>query len=360
MSTVAGFAHVNHYREMSYLQLYRLRSNINQVVKLDIIDVANQKQVLDWEDVAYRLNNSVKTSRPFFRFIGDLLTLQFIKKWTLQIILPGLIKDIDAVVAKVYAARGKPVPKMTIHGALRDPMAYSENPLDIIIKANAYFQSHKASLCVANPLGVVSVEGDDKKLENEVNEYFQEKIKLLTEGHATAIPLWYHATKSSDALVSIINSGNLVQHNAPKGMGVYFSTEDEHYSGYGDHTFAVDFSVIHSLPTKYFHIISSGKSTVWVGVQQNVPITWNSVAHIAVNNQAGKKEMLDKLNDEQGLTDANIGIVSCPVITRLASDIIRDVIQKTHAYKLPPLWKKHSTNWFSPYNLPFHLKAFGT
>lgn len=314
MSAIAGFSGVGHYRDLSWFQVFRLKSFNNKLIaNLNITDGAKVEELHDWQEIAYRVNNTINAAKPFYRVILDFLTLQFIKRWVLLEILPGVITKIDAAVATA------PISDHTLATALR---------------AHKYFLDNKAALCGELP--------GRREVENEIEEYFKEKIDLLLAKQVVALPLFYHATEDRN-LIGIINNGHLKPGpGAVYGTGVYFSTEDESRLYYGPYTFAVDFSVIRTAQAAYTQVTSGLDSALWVCIKKNVPITWDSVAHIVVDNKIDKDTMLAKLTniDGTGIDDTALGIVTCPVLTRQASNVIRRTFQNTYIYKLPPWWKK--------------------
>lgn len=97
----ADFAHINCYRDLSLLQSFKLWSITTKVVQLSPTDPNKYQQQKDWQQVAHRIHHSLISEKfTFYRLVLDIITLKFIKKLTLKIMLPHLIKKIDTAVLK--------------------------------------------------------------------------------------------------------------------------------------------------------------------------------------------------------------------------------------------------------------------
>lgn len=167
---------------------------------------------------------------------------------------------------------------------------------------------------------------------SEVDEYIRKAIHALsTEERDIAIPTWFHATKNAN-MESIIKKGELIQCQAMRGFGVFVSTHDESHTGYGGndgYTFAFGAEAINKHRGFYFN--GDSPLSTWVRLEANLPINFESVAYVAVN-QADVHKAMNNL-----YTNLNYYPI---VLSRQASDCIRDIFNGLGKKKLlPASWK---------------------
>ena len=184
----------------------------------------------------------------------------------------------------------------------------------------------------------------------EVDEYFQDKIKRLLANENVPIPMYYHASRN--AVDHIARDNNLRQSvsgaaivNGDAGQGVYASTRDEHYDAmtYGEYTYALDESAVERFEAYYFHGGAKNnfgeEGGVWFAVKQDVPIDGTNTAHVAVPNEAIKATYIQKFWAGQSTEQGGIQFFA-PIITRNASDVIRQCYTAVHRHLLPTTWKR--------------------
>lgn len=406
MTAIAGFSHINGYREISFSQSIRLCSSINAVIHLDISNPKNQQKMKDWQKTAHRIHDSILNEKlTFYRFTIDVFTLQFIKRLFLRIALPVLIQKVDKTVA-VFPSTSveSPTPTLTVEPTLENPLAKADvtplkpleevlpkdepkpffepsKSLDAALRVKNYFEKNKRTLFdrenarrkedflknwISNPhkrvYWKVKEEADKifQEMEKEVSEYLDQKIKELNEHKDVKLPWFYHATKE-DKVVEIINwqhirqnypNGKAYASNFTGGLGCYFSTKDESSPRFGGYTFAVGAEELSKLDATYLEVGTQkhklAPPALWVRVNKNVPIKCNTVAHIVVESSKDKNELLEKFKNPAltgfRLRQKSMDITRCPVLTRLASDIICESFHETHTYMLPKLWERHKDN----------------
>jgi hypothetical protein len=383
MSMLTKFAHVKNYRELSFFQTVSMWPITNRVVQLDKTKPYNLQQLKNWQQMAYRVHDSLTNEKfTFYRVVLDVVTMQFVKQILLRIMLPHMIKKINQALGGPFKGLA-PIP--TYHPPIVPSLvskkfdgirisldtSTKEKSLETLFIVKDYFQTKKRDLF--NKESETAMRGSSldikearfKAIEEEITEYLDKKIKLLVDGHDTKLPWFYHATKEKN-LIPIINAKNLQEMNPPGGYGkgVYFSTEDEHNDRYGNHTFAVGSDVISSLSAEYFvpstdYWNPNKCDSMFVRVRSSVPIEWSSVAHMIVDTPKDKEEIFSKLISN-GIEDSAVPIVSTPVLTRLASDIVRRTFQDTHFYELPKQWKRHMNAPHRGFNKMPYIREFSS
>lgn len=343
MASLADFAHINNYRELTFLQGLKLCPITTKVIQLNIAEPSNQKKIKDWQKVVYRVHDSITNDKfIFYKALLDVISLQFIKKLILRVILPYLIKRIDSAVAKLP----KPIDYLaqpTLEGSFsqnRVSLNYSTSLDEVVDRIRKYFNENRTKLFdIVMPIGKYtwSLQQREKDLitiEKEVNDYFNEKMRLISQSRSVALPFWYHATKE-DNFMNIINSGKLIQKQANTGIGVFFSTQDERIWGYGKYTFVFGIDQDEVKDVDYFQM----KERLWVRVKSDIPVSCDSLAHIVVESERDKRNIHKKLSEIGGDKSS---ILKCPILTEIASDIICRCIQNSCIYTLPAKWKKHA------------------
>lgn len=312
MTSVAGFAHVNHYRDLSFLQAFRLGSVTDELLVSSVqsANINTVKAVVTWKWVVNRLSRVHTTGSSLYGSLVDVITFQFLKKILVKKYLrPDVIRKIDAL-SKEMRRRVK----LPIH-----PSDCSKNS-DKIYKAYEYFKEYREWLCEqvldevdfknyymrftsARYFDVLTQDTRDR-VAREVDEYFRKKTTLTSFSNHKTLPTWYHATKKEQAK-KILESCILATKK-----GVCFSSVDE-YRSYGSYTFVFDDRITKAFQVEY---ISDKKAKErWICIKQNISIKKNTILdHIAVSNLEEKNELYNFL--ENSKRD-----VSCIVMTRDAS-----------------------------------------
>lgn len=328
--SIPNFNRVQSYCDISSMQLLQLRSQTERLVSLsfNINLFNNQEEVLEWKKTVETLHqkNFFDRSSPF-RLVLNIVTLQFIKGIILKCLLPSIMRRVDIVAQSILHIRAQDAPQ-----PLDVSRTLIEQQLKTARKAHQWFLNNQQ-----NFPGVLV-----PSLKQEINDYFQTTINKLSGGNFVPLPTWYHATgKSEEQLrgesraITIIQSGKIQLSGefAALQSGVYVSTEDEFYGGYGNYTFALDRHVIDPKPGLYIRGLNMGgsKERVWLCVAREIPIKPHSVAYIAVENQLVKETLKRRFPDA----------FECPVLTRRASDWIRESFQRSRGvYQLPGHWRR--------------------
>lgn len=176
-----------------------------------------------------------------------------------------------------------------------------------------------------------------------IDAYFQYKIKELKEGKNPALPDYYHATKDK-YFNSIVKSHKLKQYFAPMGRGAYVSTNIE--NSYGPYAFALEAKAVHSYRAKYFIGFCTKKpeenyASTWIRVAHSITLKFRTVAHITTESAAECATMNARLKT------LNFDV---PVITRTASICIANLFSDEGAVrKFPTKWSRlHRYETFPP------------
>lgn len=308
MVNFAPYQNIQRYDQLSLFQVITFKSKTHQVFK-DYNQSADPTHLKQWEAVALRIHHSLQAPQTIRNRVLDVISLRFFKRYYLQ----GFISHhlhISSIVTE------------------RKASSYSKPELFLGLLQEA-FQKELPAL--------------SGKLSNdeivEIQEYLDEKQNLLDQGLSVALPNWYHATKS-EHVFNIMNGANLKQSTQGlQGPGVYFSTEDEH-KFYGEYTFALDHRFVKNFSGSYDEGARSTKNLapcVWLCVQKDIKIQWNSVAHITVDSKQAKQDLSIRM--QQDLNDEVLPLASCPILTRAASDALRSLVQKVYMYKIPYGWQ---------------------
>jgi len=184
----------------------------------------------------------------------------------------------------------------------------------------------------------------------EVDEYYQDRIARLTANENVPLAMYYHASRQN--VDDIARDNMLIESrygaasvNGDNGRGVYVSTRDEHYATYtyGDYTYALDASAVEQFEAYYFPGGATNnfgeEGGLWFAVKQNVPIDGTNTAHVAVPNEAIKATYIQKFWAGQSTEQGGIQFFA-PIITRNASDVIRQCYTTAHRHLLPTTWKR--------------------
>ena len=306
MVNFTPYQNVLRYEQMSFLQIWRFKKDTTRV--FDSFKANGDPSVLlEWEKVALRINDSLNPAGGRFQFFFDIVTLRFIKRKLISSIVTQKLDQICLLTQRKISTE--------------------ECSLKIL-------QFIEAEFIKQQPLWRQKFSQD---VIDEIAEYLKEKKNLIEQGRDVALPHWYHATKP-EFLFPIMNGGNIVQStNGFQGPGVYFSTEDEHI-GYGKYTFALDHRYVANFNASYHEgtVSTKGKNCVWLCVQKNITIEWKSVAHLVVDTKQDKEQL--GLDMQQNLQDDVLPLASCPVLTRKASDLIRELVQQVCIYSPPFQW----------------------
>jgi hypothetical protein len=321
MTVVKNFP--SNYHTISWSQLYYLKSISSQILTGPLTDVATQEKVQDWQAVAQKLDQSIRAASPFYRYVLDIVTLHLVKKWVLRSMLPAVMNQI---ILKVNEIADEKFSQST--GVFREGVSCFRT----LKKAQQYFNDNKATLVpYANDMTIKQIES-----------YFKQKIDLIVH-HKTipAIPRWYHATRAGNVASDILSGGQLLQHQAIAGYGVYFSTQ--HEVNYGDYCFAFDQNMIHPLRNVSYFVPAS-RHSIWIRSEHNVDVKWNAVAHIVVTSDAEEQILREHLAKKELDHDAAIA-ATCPIISQSANKAIHKCFQETFGQtSFPDHWKRHS--WF--------------
>jgi hypothetical protein len=160
------------------------------------------------------------------------------------------------------------------------------------------------------------------KTAKQVNAYFQYKMMCLEQGLNVALPFpsYYHCTKK-EHFDSLVQSKKIKQTNAMCGFGAYISTNIEHHS-YGPYAFAIEGRAVESLRATYRIGLDCHDprpfESVWMRVENDIPVNWKTVAHITVGSLSKCSTMVTRIK--------RLGFF-CPVLTREASYKIDDLFQ---------------------------------
>lgn len=135
----------------------------------------------------------------------------------------------------------------------------------------------------------------------ERNIQYKKSLKVVDALKPVTVPGWYHSTKSTPHLLSILLIGKIKTHKAAKGHGAFMSTKYE--KSFGDVAICFDRAKgWNSTPVNSFPAISSiyekEKGAIWTGFSNDINVTdpvdrKNLKAHyIIVNEQSNpsKKE----------------------------------------------------------------------
>ncbi len=333
MFNIPNLTHVKNYREISYGEIFELKSFSNAISQhgYDVLSQSDNKQrnirVLDV--VVNRIDKSFNRKRSFGKWFLDLITLQFIKRIVLWFALTEIKKATNAAASTIKMHR----PHIQIPFVENDP-------LSLVTKAFEKFETRRNA-----ELRAKSGDNDWRETALEVNEYFQNTLQMLKAGQSVPLPRWFHATKNG--VDAIAQSRKLKQFEAPMGKGAYFSTRDESYGGYGDYTYAVDESAIYDKPGAYFEGFTDRYPTletkaVWVRVESNVDISPDNIAYIAAPNSRDRDVLKEKIWGQGVHWNTWEKGFYVPVITRAASDWIRQSFASIgHIYDLPDTWRRH-------------------
>lgn len=163
----------------------------------------------------------------------------------------------------------------------------------------------------------------------KIYHYFENTYAKLQRGENIALPRWFHATRSLDA---ILESKKLKQFNAFRGYGAYISEQDEHYAGFGPQTFALDHSNVRDRNASYFvvcnHPLTADNYRTWVRVEDEIPFTQETVAYIIANTDQVEET-------KRSLKKHNFNV---PVMDRDCSNAI-NVFMNLITRKLPRHWR---------------------
>lgn len=190
--------------------------------------------------------------------------------------------------------------------------------------------------------GQETVEGARK-----IARFFAKVVDAYSKGKNPALPRYYHATRDY-YIDKIMQSGKLKQSSAPKGMGVFFSTNDEGGTGYGPYTFGMDEGAIADADAHYFHgFVGQGvggnhKPSLWICVKKDVAIRPGTLGCMLTS--ADKVAELSKKllacgfnprsfdeNDTQDLEDNDI-----PVFTDQEGTLMRNFVELADEDRLVP------------------------
>lgn len=307
MVNITAYQHVQSYRDLSFKQMRLLKQDGTRVYN-HYLATADKGSLTQWEQVAYRIHVSLEAPRTLAQIFKDVITLQFVTRIYMQSFLGAKIRQFTILSGR----------KVT-----------SDTPkIEIVTKLLEAFQNKLPALRQQVSVEVI----------NEIETYLDDKLRLLASGRDVALPCWYHATQPQH-LFPIMNGGELKQStNGLQGPGTYFSTEDEHL-GYGKYTFALDHDFVKVFNASYHEGAVSTKNyqyCVYLCAKQNITIRWGSVAHMIVDSQEDKAQLL--LDIQQNLEDQALNLVCCPILTRKAADIIREIVKENYFYKFPFSW----------------------
>jgi hypothetical protein len=270
------------------------------------------------------------------------------------------MKRIDKVAKRVLIHQGKT--EETIQAGEK-PSLQGSQPLKVALYAQNYFKQHSQDLLekvgdsyeahigskafeaqlekTNTPEEMAKCkaywENNRDKVLKEVTEYFEGKVNLLQGGQVIALPYWYHAT-GKERFDKILASGYLKQSPAPTGMGVYFSTDDER-GQYGEYTFAMDDNRIRSFEGGYTQptaFVGFAEPAMFVRIEEDVPMRARDIAHIVVKDEKAKAALIKQLPT---LKNPQGQALTCPVVTEMASAMIREVLHQNYVDTLPEHWK---------------------
>lgn len=322
MVNFAPYQNIQRYDQLGFVQAIRFKHQTLQVFK-NYNQSADPTHLKQWESVALRIHDSIQAPLTIRKICIDVLTLQFIKRYYLKGFISHHLQISCVVTERKATSYSKP-----------------EHFLKVLQEA---FRKERAALTAKLSQNVLS----------EIEEYLDEKQRLLDQGVPVALPNWYHATKAENVF-KIMNGANLKQSlDGLQGPGVYFSTEDEHRV-YGEYTFALDHRFVKNFSGSYHEGTLSTKNLkpcIWLCVRKDIKIQWNSVAHIVVNSGDAKQDLA--LRMQQELDDHVLPLASCPILTREASDTIRSLVQKAYMYKIPSGWAHAHGFMFYRGNVPY-------
>lgn len=324
MVNFATYQNIQRFDQLGFMQSWCFCKDTNRVFELyrQALDVNALKE---WETVALRIQDSLQAPKTIFQIFKELFTLRFVTRYYISNFIAKRLGQCALVT-------GRKVSK-------------SSPQIDII---NALQAVHAKKLPVWNQK--VSPE-----VLKEIDTYLKEKKQLIEQGQKVALPNWYHATKP-DYLFSIMNGGNLKESPVgAQGRGVYFSTEDEHNT-FGPFTFALDQRFVDSFEASFSKQYSTNnfKKCIWLCVRKDIKIFWSSVAHVVVDSVAARDRLIPDM--ECRLDENMIPIATCPILTRKASDLIRDLMQEVFIYKLPSFWNESNQVLNNTIHLPYILQ----
>jgi hypothetical protein len=198
MTIVANFSHINTYRDVTFLQSIKLYSGINAALYLDSSHSNNEKEIQEWQKTAHCIYDSILNEKfSFYTFIVDLVTFQYLKKVILRVMLPNLIKKIDAQAVKTSSLADKTITKLSsLSSSSKTPVVPIKEvkvpsnkalpALDTTVdKIKSLPTGQLPVVSIKEPpvsLGKVPVvEGSSKSLEValRVKEYFEKNKRLL-------------------------------------------------------------------------------------------------------------------------------------------------------------------------------------
>lgn len=175
----------------------------------------------------------------------------------------------------------------------------------------------------------------------KVDAYFQDALQRLGSGENVPVPMFYHASRAAADLIA--GSSTLKKSSwGVQGPGVYFSTRDEHYGGYGDFTFAMDPVQVEAdiLPVTYSSGGSHGgteeESALWMcSTNNDIVLQPNRVAYVIIpdDDETVQADKINKFWQE--------GSFFVPLMTRLAADEIRKSLTAVHIHKMAAHWKPY-------------------
>ena len=312
MVSLAFYQNIQRYDQMSFLQIWRFK-NATKKVFAAYKASGDSKVFHEWEALAERIHASFKAPQRIHEIFLDYITLRRIKRaWLNSFVTEKLGKICLLTERKVSVDSGSAK----------------------IIKALERAWIEK------KPSWTQTV---SQEVLSEIEEYIREKKTLIDAGINVALPQWYHTTKPQ-YLFLIMNGSNLVQSKIGlQGPGVYFSTQDEHI-GFGAYTFALDQRFLASYDASFHQGARSTKDSkpcVWLCVKKDIKIVWSSVAHLTVASLNAKDQLRKDMQSQ--LQDDVLPLATCPILTRQASDLIRELVQQACVYRFPEEWKGHDS-----------------
>lgn len=295
-----------------------------------------------------RVDASIR-NRSGWRIFLDIITLQFIKIFMIKKLLPTLILRMNTIANNAQANNGvnnadddeeqdpvQPLPKPQMD-TWQDTCEFK---LDLMLRAYEHFRITRDQQDATK-----GHQPQWKKTAQEVDDFFQDRIRRLNADENIAVPMYYHASRAGTDLIA--GSAKLIQSAyGAQGPGVYFSNSDESHSGYGPCTFAMDPSQVESCQTTYANhggacAVTGEEAALWMCAQEDIDLDPSKIAYVIVpDDNKTSSEKLKKFWEE-----GNFFVDPMP---RPAADWIRTSMKGVHIHNLPKKWTSYGTGYRAP------------
>lgn len=290
-------------------------------------------EIIDLGERLHTLQDSVNQYNPsLIWLIIDFVIGRWFKVWRLRRSLQQVITVVDQVAQKMRNAIAV--------NATESQISSKKKLTDAVIK------EIKISLETPDDTQQPTQNPTYVKAAQKIMRYFTKALERLNQGKNVILPRYFHSTKDQ-SIHKIFKSRTLKQSPAPKGYGVFVSTNDEGRF-YGDFTFGINEDTIKNTKAHYFHGLFGGnqgnhKPSLWICLKADVPIIPGSIGCIITTRVDQVSKVVSKYgfnfrSFEEG-DDAELADNDVPVFSPLEGTIMRNYVDLLDDKRqLPEKW----------------------